>query len=360
MNSKILVSMFFILITISSAAFAFDFDKVRNIIYKAQSITLDSLTPFDGSGSPTSSPTWFSLGNLIVKRTYGTGFIFHLNDGSFKQRISATITGDLNANGIVKPVTIRFWSDASSVVTCPIFNDQKIQCFSNKGHISIYRQDYRWSADINKYSLEVQDEGIGFQKLIITGYDNSDHQVFKITMVEQWFKFTYYSAPRKTLRFAAVNGTIDYINTPAGANPNMPFDMNNYTDIRNFTDGKIAYSGGYAGSMELVFLGAYNTNNPFDPQMDKNALRFDTVAYLVEKSFSDCPVFNSTDAYCILRFGYQHAYKPTHEDRTLWKVFFNIMTVDISHGRATITAGINSPGDLFKISGMNVTSYVMQ
>jgi len=358
MNLKILLTLFFLVLTISPLSFALDFGNVRNIIYRAKVVDFKFLVPFDGDGFPTSSPTWFSLSNFAVRNSVVSGFISQISRGEFKGRISILLNGQLDVNGNTKTSSIRFWSDATSNTTCPQFTDQKILCVSDKGYIKIYRQSYRWIANVTNYTLEVEDTGIGFRNMTVTGYEG-ENQLFKIVIVEDWFKFSYYQTSRKILRFAAVNGTIDYINPPANANPNIPFSLENFTLVKNFVDGKIIYNGGYAGSIQLTSIGAFNNQTAFDFHLDNQALRMDTSAYLVEKSFSDCPIFNSTDVYCKIRFGYMHTYQPSHEDQNLWKTFFNLMILNITHGRASISAGINDGTDFFKISDMNVTKLEM-
>jgi hypothetical protein len=352
MNLKVLLTIFFIVLTISGLAYALDFSNIKNIIFHGKSVDFQSFTPFDGTGSPSKSPDWFTLANYSQKKSSANGFITQNKDGTFDQKITMTLNGNLNVKGSIKPVEIRFWSEPS-VTTCKTFTQQKVLCFSSKGHIKITRQSYRWTADVKNYSFELTDQGKGFTDVIVTGYDG-EKELFKFDVQLDYLKFNFYPTPRKVLTFQATGGVIDFINPPANANPNIPFNMSKFTDIRNYSYGTIVYNGGFTGSVELSIIGVYNANHKFDKEIDKDLLRFD-IPGILERTFSDCGPFNSTDVYCKIRFGYIHAYKPTHEDQTLWKTFFDQMILNITKGKLTISVGFTNGTEMFRISDMNVT-----
>ena len=353
MNSKLLVSVVALLVGISSVAYALDFGNVRTMFYKAKYAEFLFFTPFEGEGRPSTIPDWFNLTKFNETKSVVNGFLYHSQEDTFRQRIYIKINGNLDINGTVKKTDFKFWSTMNEA-DCQVFNDQSILCFSEGGKLKINRAGYRWSGEVNNYSVEINDEGVGFKNLTLTGYENST-ELFKINVVEDYFKFNYFYVPKTRAVFELDGGNVDYMIRPENSNLNFPFDMSNYTQVQNWGGGKIIKGGGFLGSVQLVFTGNL-TGEGLPGQFDGGAaLRTDISTYLVEKSFSDCPVFNSTDLYCKIRFGYMHTYFPVHEDQTIWKTYFNLMILNITGGKATVTAGVHNATDLFQISDMNVS-----
>jgi len=342
------------LLTTISPAFAFDFSYIKSIKYSASNLQFINFVPFDGNGRPTSSPIWFVPSSFAIKpkATNSNGMIIHSQDDDFSQKISVTAIGTLDINGIVRNGVFNLQSNSKADIICSIFTDQRVYCQIDGGSIRITRSGYNWNGQLDYFTYDMIGTDLGFKNIVLIGYKNSQ-EVLKINIVTDYFKFGYLNAPLQVINFDATSGNVNWINTPTIGvkNSGITFNFNNYTQQKSLVKGQIFKRGGIEGRVELFMGGTLDIGGNIE------TIRNEVYTYPIETSFSECPIFTSDHIHCIIRFGYIHTYIPSHEDVTLWKTFFNKFVLDIQNGKATVSAGVYSDDDLFKISNMVIGNY---
>jgi len=358
---KIIFVISILLLAIPALALASNFDYVRMIRFNP-STTFTLFVPFEGSGVPDNTPTWFDLSKFTQEQSISS-FKLQIVDGKYKLFFNAKNIGTLS-NFPKNKVQIETKNGNNEEVTCSQFNENGIICNGAKLFLNIKRPGHRWSGETDSYKLEISGGLLGFGNAVITGYkngaDDSKVEVVKIELETNSYSFNYFATPeKKRASFRLQGGDAEWINEPTEKridNTYIEWNFDNFAQTSNAGWGKIRSTAGFSGSITMNLQGTLTVDGTTYP------VRNEIYVNLDKKHFSDCPIFEETHILCYARSGYIHTYIPSHEDITFWKSFpkvfvFEITGDDTIGRKATLSAGENSVDDIFKISNMNVIDF---
>lgn len=332
---------------------------MNNVIYSGNGGNFQKFNPFAGQGKSTSVPDWFSIQNYSITYLKFDGKIENHKRGenNLVSITRLTSEGFLKINGT--SYKTKFSIVSNKIPTyCLKLDRDFISCSVNESKISIfvYRKSFKWEGALKNYTFNITKDILGNRILSITGGINSSDDVLEIDGIKiDKFIATFPSSHQLRADISAVNGTIEWWNKPSNAkstNISNWFALQNFTWNRLSLTGKISHGAETTGSVVAYSKGKLSVY-PFTYDI------FIEIHPIFDRKTSDCSLFSNETIYCSTNSGRLHVYIPSHEDITLYNVELRNFTmyVDKNVGKVTITAGVNSSDDVFKISGMVLTKF---